>query len=137
MGRLLKIESSKLNETLASKVQEGYNYLVKITAVDYTDRIEVLYFIRNLEENSDEVVRFDLDPKAPAVNTVMHMYQAADWYERELSEMFGIKIIGRDAKRLLLEKWDGKDAPLRKSFEWGKPYQSVDNPITFGKRREK
>ena len=47
------------------------------------------------------------------------VYKAADWHERELSEMFGIEIKGRKVKRLLLEKWNGVDAPLRKSFAWG------------------
>ena len=49
------------------------------------------------------------------------VYKAADWYEREMSEMFGIKIKGRRVKRLLLEKWNGSDFPLRKSFVWGDP----------------
>ena len=40
--------------------------------------------------------------------------------------MFGIEIKGRKAKRLLLEKWNGVDAPLRKSFVWGdKSYRKV------------
>jgi NADH:ubiquinone oxidoreductase subunit C len=38
--------------------------------------------------------------------------------------MFGIEIRGRDAKRLLLEKWDGKEFPLRKSFRWNADYKS-------------
>jgi len=38
--------------------------------------------------------------------------------------MFGIAIEGREVKRLLLEKWDGLEAPLRKSFPWGSDYKS-------------
>ncbi|MDE1825725.1 MAG: NADH-quinone oxidoreductase subunit C [Candidatus Micrarchaeota archaeon] len=121
---MLKIKCESLRETLSEKIREGYTYLEKITATDYIDHIEALYFIRDIEKNLDELIRFDLPAKNPKVPSVMDLYIGADWYERELGEMFGIEIVGRKAKRLLLEKWDGTGAPLRKSFEWGKPYDS-------------
>ncbi|MDE1847284.1 MAG: NADH-quinone oxidoreductase subunit C, partial [Candidatus Micrarchaeota archaeon] len=126
----------QLRETIDTKYDEGYTYLVKITAADYTDHLEVLYFIRNFEKNDDEIIRFDLSVKDLRVPTVIDIFTAADWYERELGEMFGIKIEGRDAKRLLLEKWDGKDAPLRKSFAWAAPYESMKDDVTFVPRKK-
>ena len=60
-----------------------------------------------------------LDSAKPSIRTVMEIYPAADWYEREMAEMFGVEILGRKAKRLLLEGWDGGEAPLRKGFAWG------------------
>jgi len=130
----LKINSEKLRETLEKMHREGYKYLVKLTAVDYTDRIEVLYFIRNLDNSKEETVRFDLSTKNPHIPTVLDLYLAADWYERELSEMFGIKIDGRNAKRLLLEKWDGKDPPMRKSFIWSKPYEGMKDAVKWAEK---
>ncbi|MDE1847276.1 MAG: NADH-quinone oxidoreductase subunit C, partial [Candidatus Micrarchaeota archaeon] len=127
----------QLRETIDTKYDEGYTYLVKITAADYSDHLELLYFIRNFEKNDDELIRFDLSGKELHVPTVIDIFAAADWYERELSEMFGIKIDGRDAKRLLLEKWDGKDAPLRKSFVWAAPYESMKDPVKFNPTYEK
>lgn len=59
-----------------------------------------------------------LDPVSPAISTVAGIYPAADWNEREVAEMFGIEIRGRKMKRLLLERWDCSDAPLRKAFAW-------------------
>ena len=130
----MKIRAEQLRETLDTKYDEGYTYLVKITAADYNDHLEVLYFIRNFERNDDELIRFDLSAKEPHVPSVIDIFAAADWYEREMAEMFGIKIDGRDAKRLLLEKWDGKDAPLRKSFEWNKPYNSMEEEVKFSEK---
>lgn len=89
-----------------------------LTAVDYVDRLEVVYILYNTNTKEQEVVKVKLDPKDPWIDTVMDIYKAADWYERELSEMFGIKIKGRNAKRLLLEEWEGTEHPLRKSFVW-------------------
>ena len=104
----------------------GFDYLKKITAVDYVDHIEVIYIIYNTDSRKEEVVKVKLSPTDPSIASVMHVYMAADWYERELQEMFGIRIEGRDAKRLLLEEWNGTDAPLRKSFVWGKDYKKME-----------
>lgn len=103
----------------------GFEYLKKITAVDYVTYLEVVYILSDLDAKKDEIVKVKLDPKDPEVDTVMPLFKAADWYEREMSEMFGIRIKGRDANRLLLEEWDGLDPPLRKSFEWGKDYRKA------------
>ena len=130
--------------------EKGFDYLKGITAVDHGDSLEVIYFLYNTSSKSLELLVVKLPTglqpqplpgipiapqKLPAtgpnaqtkleVSTITHIYPAADWYERELSEMFGIKIEGRKAPRLLLEKWNGAAAPLRKSFAWGKPYQKI------------
>lgn len=104
---------------------KGFDYLKKITAVDYSTYLEVVYILYNTSTREQEVVVAKLPDADPEVSSVMHIYKAADWYERELSEMFGIRITGRRARRLLLEKWDGVGAPLRKSFVWGKNYEKV------------
>ncbi|HVA83135.1 MAG TPA: NADH-quinone oxidoreductase subunit C [Candidatus Aquilonibacter sp.] len=131
---MLKIKSDALIQTLMQKKAEGYTYLVKITAVDYTDRLEAIYFIRNLDNAKEEDIRVDLPAKNPSIPSVMGLFAAADWYEREMGEMFDIEIEGRNAGRLLLEKWDGKEGPLRKSFIWGKPYKSMEEPVKFAKK---
>jgi NADH-quinone oxidoreductase subunit C len=105
---------------------KGFDYLKKITAVDYVTYLEVVYILYNMSKKEEEIVTVRLDDVInPEIDTVMGVYMAADWYERELSEMFGIKINGREAKRLLLEEWNGVDPPLRKSFEWGKDYKKM------------
>jgi NADH-quinone oxidoreductase subunit C len=114
-------------EALLGKAREmrggGMTYLVKITAVDYVDRIEVVYFLRDASSGRDETIEVEVDPADSWVPSIMGVYRAADWHERELSEMFGIEIRGRECGRLLLEKWNGRAAPLRKNFAWGEPYE--------------
>lgn len=114
----MKVERRDLLQKIADMKNSGFNYLLKITAVDYAKYVEVIYMLRNLDKNLDERVSVELDPSDLWVDTIIGQYPAADWYERELSEMFGIKINGRNANRLLLEKWDHDDFPLRKNFHW-------------------
>lgn len=108
-------------KTLGEMKLKGYNYLKKITAIDYIDHLEVVYIIYDLSLKKDEIITVKLPSTDPKIPSVIGLYKAADWYERELFEMFGIKITGRKTKRLLLEKWNGTDPPLRKSFVWGNP----------------
>ena len=105
--------------TLKERKSAGYDYLKKITAVDYATHLEVVYIIYNTSTREQDVVKTKLPNERPSIDTIADIYKAADWYERELSEMFGIRIKGRIAKRLLLEEWNGVDAPMRKSFVWG------------------
>lgn len=122
----MKTERGGLLEKIRGLRSQGYSYLVKITAVDYEKYLEVVYMLRNMEQNKDETLEVDVDPSDAWVPTVMHEFEAADWYEREMFEMFGIQIKGRQAERLLLEKWNGKPAPLRKNFVWDAPYETSD-----------
>ena len=114
----MEIQKEALLTTLEGMKKEGFDYLKGITAVDYKDHLEVVYILYNTEQKKQEILGVNLKGDE-SIHTVIMLYKSADWLERELSEMFGIKIIGRDAPRLLLEKWNGTEAPLRKSFAWG------------------
>ena len=121
-----EIAKETLVRHLSDMKAKGFDYLKKITAVDYVSYLEVIYIVYNTSTKEEEIIKIRLDDAAnPEVESVIGIYKAADWYEREMSEMFGIKISGRDAKRLLLEEWNGVDYPLRKSFVWGKDYKKV------------
>lgn len=124
----MKAERDSLVETVSKMKSEGFSYLVKITAVDYVDHIDSIYILRNIDSRKDEILEVTLLPSDLLVPTIMGIHESADWYEREMSEMFGIEIRGRKAPRLLLEKWDGVDPPLRKSFTWYAPYKTKDDP---------
>ncbi len=120
----MKVEREQLQAKISTMKHHGYDYLVKITAVDYGDHLDAIYILRNIIEKKDEILEVTISPTDAWVPTIMDIHKAADWYEREMYEMFGITIKGRNAQRLLLEKWDGIDPPLRKSFQWGEQYRT-------------
>jgi len=121
-----EVQREQLVKTLEDLKSKGYEYLKKITAVDYSSYIEVVYIIYNTSSKADEIVKVKITYNDLHINTVIGIFKAADWYERELAEMFGIEIIGRSTPRLLLEEWDGAEFPLLKSFTWGKDYKRRD-----------
>ncbi|MCL4403555.1 MAG: NADH-quinone oxidoreductase subunit C [Candidatus Marsarchaeota archaeon] len=104
---------------------KGYSYLKKITAVDYPDRFEVIYILHNLQANDESIISVKLPHDKPSIESVIGIFKSADWYEREMYEMFGIEVTGRVVKRLLLEEWNSGEYPLRKDFEWGKEYKKA------------
>ncbi len=122
----MEIRAEDLVKTCEDMKEKGFDYLKKITAIDYVDHLEVVYLIYNIKEKTDEIIKVKLKPESPEIDSVINVYKAADWYEREMYEMFGIKIKGKENKRLLLELWNGVDFPLRKSFAWGKEYKKAE-----------
>ncbi len=119
-----EIQKEALVQTLEN-MKKRYDYLKNITAVDYPDGLEVVYVLYSTVSKEQELVKVKLPHENPNIESVIGVYPAADWHERELFEMFGIKILGRKVGRLLLEKWNGVDPPLLKSFEWGKDYRKI------------
>ena len=119
----MEIQKEALLKTLEGLKEKGYDILKYITAVDRNSYIEVVYLLYSTLSNSSEVVVVKIDGKKPEIDTVTEIYRSADWYERELAEMFLIRIKGRNIKRLLLEEWNGGLAPLRKDYVWGSDYK--------------
>jgi NADH-quinone oxidoreductase subunit C len=97
---------------------EDYNYLVDVTAVEYRDLerpLEVVYELRSLERKTDLRVKVEL-PKDQAleVESVVPIWRAADWLEREVFDMFGVAFREHpDLRRLLMWETYSEGYPLR------------------------
>jgi len=101
------------------KEQFGYNVLVDLTCVDYLPRkprFEVVYHFMNLETKARLRVKVQPDETHPVVPSLTPLWPIANWYEREVWDLFGIKFHGHpDLKRILLyEEFEGH--PLRKDY---------------------
>jgi NADH-quinone oxidoreductase subunit C len=100
---------------------EDYNYLVDLTAVEYRDPelpMEVMYELRSLERRMDLRVKVEL-PKDEAleVDSVVPLWHAADWLEREVYDLFGVTFREHpDLRRLLMWETYDEGHPLRKDF---------------------
>src|SRR5438876_2318893 len=101
--------------------QQGYDYLVDVTAVEYRDRerpLEVVYFLRSLARRADLRVKVELDPRGDlSVDSVVPLWHGADWLERETYDMFGVTFRGHpDLRRIIMWVTYAEGIPLQKYF---------------------
>lgn len=101
----------------------GFELLTGITAVDYfpeqTPRFHVVYMFYSFSKNYRLRIRVKVNGVKPTVPTVEEIYPNANWYEREIWDMFGIHVEGsHDLRRILMpHDWEGH--PLRKDYPLG------------------
>ena len=94
-----------------------FDYLNYITAVDYYSYFEIVYQLTSLENNHTAVIKTRCYGRENlSVPSVIGLWQGADFQEREIYDLMGIKFEGHpNMKRILL--WEGFPGhPLRKDF---------------------
>ena len=101
------------------KVTPGldFDYLNYITAIDYYDHFEVVYQLTSLEHNHSLVLKTKCHQREnPALPSIVSLWQVADFQEREIYDLMGIKFEGHpNMKRIVL--WEGFPGhPLRKDY---------------------
>lgn len=93
-----------------------FDYLMSLSAVDWPDRFDVVYHLYSIQNRHYVTLKVRLDRKNPVIPSVVSVWKAADWQEREVYDMFGIAFEGHpDLRRILLiDEWEG--FPLRKDY---------------------
>jgi len=86
-------------------------------------RFHVVYHIRNTSQNLIICLRVPLSGNFPELDTVEQDYPGANWYEREVFDMFGINFIGHSDLRRIMMPHDWVGHPLRKDYPLG--YEEV------------
>lgn len=94
-----------------------FNYLNYVTAVDYFSYFEIVYQLTSLQHNHSLVLKtrcYDRDN--PVIPSIVNLWQGADFQEREIYDLMGIKFEGHpNMKRIFL--WEGYQGhPLRKDY---------------------
>ena len=100
---------------------ERYDLLLDVTAVEYRDRelpLEVVYQLWSLERKAFLRVKIALDKTGPLeVDSATDLWHGANWMEREVWDMFGIRFAGHpDLRRILMWENYAEGHPLRKDF---------------------
>jgi len=120
-GQLTLIVAPHRLESLCEflKARRGYDFLSDITAVDWypaEPRFEVIYHLRCYERKQLLRLKCRLGSDRAEIASVRPVWRAADWYEREVFDLFGIRFTGHpDLRRILMpEEWEGH--PLRKDY---------------------
>jgi NADH-quinone oxidoreductase subunit C len=117
----------------ALRDKHGFEMLAALSAVDYwpqrEPRFHVVYQFKAVEKKLRLEVRVPLNGDEPELDSITSLYPNANWHERELWDMFGLKIKNHpDLRRILMpEDWVGH--PLRKDYPLG--YEEVQFSFNF------
>jgi NADH-quinone oxidoreductase subunit C len=113
--------------------EAGFEMLLDITAVDYCPRVEdrfhLVYHFYAMKKNQIIVLRVPVNGNTPEIQTIESVYPNANWYEREIWDLMGIRFLGHsDLRRIQLPvDWEGH--PLRKDYPLG--YEEVQYSFNF------
>jgi NADH-quinone oxidoreductase subunit C len=124
-GERRDVAAAENHQALSALKAEGYNVLSDLTCVDYlpqgrSPRFDVVYRLMKLDlETGNDGGRVEVHcavGEEPILRSVKDVWPIADWLEREVWDMFGVKFADRpDIKRLLMyEEFVGH--PLRKDY---------------------
>jgi NADH-quinone oxidoreductase subunit C len=105
------------------KDQCGFALLAELGAADYLGypgwsrlRFQVHYIVLNLETRERLVVKAGVDDPDPALPSAVPIWPGADWMEREVFDMYGIRFHGHPDLRRILMPEEFAAYPLRKDY---------------------
>ena len=117
----LNIECENLIDVLVflkSSNFAKFRQLVDITAVDYpeeNERFKLIYLLLSHEHNSRIILSYSINEKE-VIPSVTEIFPSANWMEREVFDMYGIKFKDHPDLRRILTDYNFEGHPLRKDF---------------------
>lgn len=119
-GRLpaFRVPPAEIHAACQKLKEAGFDYCLFVTASDYIkeNRFEMVYALSNFQHGREVALVADVNRAEPAIDTVSDLWPTAEWHEREVFDLFGIKFNNHgDLRRILLDdSWVGH--PLRKDY---------------------
>lgn len=110
-------EFRSFTEKLRSTEGLDFDYLFCLTCVDWKTYLTMVYHFTSTKYRHNIVVKVKLDRTNPEIETVCDIWRTAEFHEREVFDLFGVKFQNHpDLRRLLLpDDWVG--FPLRKDYD--------------------
>lgn len=118
--------------TLATLLKNEHFALEAMVGVDRQPEFEVLYLFAKTSSGPRVKLRLRTDRETATMPTLCGVYGGADWYEREISDMFGVEFTGHPHLRPLLLPHFTDFHPLRKDFHGAPiviPEDTVEIPV--------
>ncbi|MGA7833293.1 MAG: NADH-quinone oxidoreductase subunit C [Terracidiphilus sp.] len=115
----LTIAAEEIHAAAATVQAAGYNFFEDVTAVDWfpsTPRFQLSYHILSHHLKERIRLRVMVGGEAPAVESITSLWPAANFYEREVFDLFGIRFEGHPNLRRIMMPDDWQGHPLRKDY---------------------
>jgi len=103
----------------SAKIMERHGYAIDaVTGMDWLAQglMEVVYDYLHFSSGLRVAIRTRIPRSEPSIATISHVYQGANWHERETHDMFGIKFVGHPDLTPFLLPDDADFHPLRKDY---------------------
>ncbi len=94
----------------------GIDLLLQVTAVDWQDHFDVLVQLLSTRLGHKVFLRCPVSKEQPEINTISDIFRGAEWHEREVFDLFGIRFSGHPDMRRIFLLDDFPGYPLRKDF---------------------
>ncbi len=116
----IRVESESVLEICTYlKDKQHFSFLCDIIGTDrYTsdERFEVIYNLINLRTQTRVFLKVRVEEENPVLNSVFSVWKSANWMEREVYDMFGVKFENHPDMRRIFMPEDFEYFPLRKEF---------------------
>jgi NADH-quinone oxidoreductase subunit C len=115
----LTIAAEKIRDACATVQNAGYNFFEDLTAVDWypaSPRFQLSYHILSHAYKERIRLRVMVDEAQPVVESITPVWAGANYYEREVFDLLGVRFDGHpDMRRIMMpDEWTGH--PLRKDY---------------------
>lgn len=116
------VPQASLAEAMHVLQDNGFDLLVDVSCVDYleyrgaTSRYGLVYLLTNTRTNERLTVRCFVDDPEPTVPSMVPLWPAANWLEREVWDLFGVRFSGHPDLRRLVMPEEFTAHPLRKDY---------------------
>ena len=108
----------KVVKILKDNEKLKFTQLLELTAVDYPDRklrFSLVYIFLSIDYNSRIIMTINIGEE-DSVESITSLFPSANWYEREVWDLFGISFLNHPDLRRLLTDYGFSGFPLRKDF---------------------
>ncbi len=107
-----------LCKALRDKDEYGFQHLSCLTAVDYPkeNKITLVNHLWSYKHAHQLTVKVELDRANPKISTVENVWKSANWFEREVFDLYGVVFEGHSDLRRIMMPEDYTKFPLRKDF---------------------
>ena len=127
------VDVKDYHQDIQTLFNEGYEMMVDLTAVDWfrkkEPRFEVVVNLLSLSKNKRKTIKVKVDDKTLTIPSITDIYPGANFYEREVFDMFGILFENHPELTRILMPDDWIGYPLRKDYGSGRiPVQFKNAP---------
>jgi NADH-quinone oxidoreductase subunit C/D len=121
MSEIIIVPHAELHTFIQTKYEEGFNYLLDITAIDYSEYVTtqeenfaLIYIIRHESFKEHIVIKTYL--KELEIESISNIFKGANWLEREVYDQYGILFKNHPNLKRILNHKEFIGHPLRKSY---------------------